>query len=82
MGFIQEFEARGEARGLVKGRAEGEVKGEAKALVRLLEKHFGAATVTAEFRNRIFAADVATLEAWLDRAIDADKLSAVFDTLR
>jgi predicted transposase YdaD len=94
MGFTQEFEARGRAAGLAQGRAEGlaegeargeargefkgEVNGRAKTLLRLLEKRFGAATVTAEIRERVFAADLPTLEVWLDRIIEADKPARVF----
>jgi hypothetical protein len=68
MGFIQEFEARGEAKGLAKG--------EAKVLIRLLEKRFGPVPIS--LRERIFASDIASIEAWFDRALDADDLLSIF----
>lgn len=59
-----------------KGRVEGEAKGGAKALLRLAERRFGALPAAA--RDRIMAADSATLESWLDRVLDAPSLEAVF----
>ena len=49
--------------------------GAARALARLLEKRFGA--VPSVVRERIFSADLASLDAWLDRAIDAPDLQSV-----
>ena len=71
--------AEGEAAGRAEGQAAGRAEGEATALLRLLEKRFGTATVTSELRERIFAADVATIEQWFDRAVEADSVSSVFD---
>ena len=62
--FSQEFEARGRAIGEAKGRTEGK----ADALLRVLEKRFGA--VPPRLRDRIATADVASLDAWFDRALD------------
>jgi hypothetical protein len=70
--FSQEFFAEGEA----KGRAEGEVAGEAKALIRLLEKRFGV--VPSHFRERISSADAASIEAWLDRTLEASDMPSIF----
>ena len=71
--------AEGQAAGRAEGQAAGRAEGEATALLRLLEKRFGSATVTSELRERIFAADIATIEQWFDRAVEADSVSSVFD---
>lgn len=76
--FTQEFEARGHAKGLAKGRTEGEARGEAKALIRLLEKRFGE--VTSDQRDRIFASDIASIEAWFDCALEASDLQSIFQS--
>jgi hypothetical protein len=70
--FSQEFFAEGEA----KGRAEGQVAGEAKALIRLLEKRFGV--VPSHLRERISSADAASIEAWLDRTLEASDMPSIF----
>src|SRR5262249_30727396 len=81
-GYFERGEAKGlaegEARGLAKGEARGEAKGEAKALIRLLTKRFGPPPLGLQ--QRIATADVACLEAWFDRAIDASDLPSVFGT--
>ena len=59
-----------------KGQIEGRVEGEAAALLRLAERRFGL--LPAPVRSRIMAADSTTLEAWLDRVIDAPTLDEVF----
>jgi hypothetical protein len=59
-----------------KGKAEGRAEGEAKILVRLLEKRFGV--VSPELRERILAADMATVEEWAERVLDAPDLQSVF----
>ena len=61
-----------------KGKAEGEARGEAKILTRLLERRFGA--VPADLCQRIFAADVAAIETWVERAFEAPDLQSVFDS--
>ena len=63
--------------GIAVGEARGEARGEAQALVRLLEKRIGP--VSEALRARIFAADLAYIEAWFDRAIEATDLESVFD---
>lgn len=60
-----------------KGKAEGRTEGEATILVRLLEKRFGA--LPAPLRQRIFAADVGSIEAWVEHAFDAPDLQSVFE---
>jgi predicted transposase YdaD len=80
--FSQEFEARGRAIGEIigdaKGRAEGRTEGKADALLRILEKRFGS--VSTRLRERLMTADVASIEAWLDRALDAHDLNSVFES--
>ena len=73
--FSQEFEARGEAR----GRLQGEAAGRVHALLRLLEKRFG--TVPGRVRERVSTADLASVETWFDRAVDARDLSSVFPSM-
>jgi predicted transposase YdaD len=67
--------AEGRAKGLVEGRAEGE----AIALVRLLEKRFGV--LPAPLRQRVFSADLGSIEAWFGQAIDGPDLESVFKSL-
>jgi predicted transposase YdaD len=61
-----------------KGKAEGRAEGEANILVRVIEKRFG--DVPPQLRQRIFAADVATVEKWVDRVLDAHDLQSVFES--
>ena len=70
--------AEGKAEGRAEGKAEGKAEGRAEALIRLAEKRFGP--VPAALRDRILAADPATVEHWFDRAIDAPSLDDVFDS--
>ena len=65
-------------KGKAEGRAEGEARGEAKILTRLLEIRFGA--IPAALHQRIFAADVASIETWVERAFEAPDLQSVFDS--
>jgi hypothetical protein len=65
-------------KGKAEGRAEGEARGEAKILTRLLEIRFGAIPVA--LHERIFAADVASIETWVERAFEAPDLQSVFDS--
>jgi predicted transposase YdaD len=65
---------QGKAEGLTEGRTEGA----AKVLVRLIEKRFGA--VSPQLLQRIFSAEVATLEGWVERVFDAPDLQAVFES--
>jgi hypothetical protein len=62
--------------GIAVGEARGEARGKAGALVRLLERRIGA--VPEALRARIFAADQTSIEAWLDRAIEATEFESVF----
>jgi len=78
MGWItQPYFEEGLERGIEQGLAAGRAQGQAKSLVYLLEKRFGS--LPEPLRTRIFAADVQSLDTWLDRAIDAADLQAVFE---
>jgi hypothetical protein len=72
---------QGRGEGLRQGRQEGHhdgvVAGETRALTRLLQKRFG--TIPVELRQRILDADTATIETWIERAVDATDVHAVFD---
>jgi predicted transposase YdaD len=69
-------EALAEARGKSEGKAEGKSEGKAEALLRLLERRFGP--LAPGHLQRIRQADLATLDLWFDRAIDAPDLVATF----
>jgi hypothetical protein len=45
--------------------------------VRLIEKRFGV--VPPQLRQRILAADVETVEQWVERVLDAPNLQSVFE---
>ncbi len=53
------------------------MEGEAKVLARVLERRFGE--VPSEVRQRIFAANVTEIEAWVERAFEAPDLQSVFE---
>ena len=73
---------QGLAKGLAKGLAEGEARGEAKGLAKALFRLLAAKGIHVDdaSRQRIQGCmDVATLERWLDRAVQASRLSVVLD---
>lgn len=76
--WTQTYFDQGKAEGLTQGWAEGRTEGVAKVLVRLIEKRFGG--VSPRQRQRIFSADVATLEGWVERVSDAPDLQSVFES--
>jgi hypothetical protein len=61
-----------------KGKVEEQAEGEAKIFTRLLERRFG--TLPDPLRDRIFAADAGSIEAWVERAFDASDLQSIFDS--
>jgi predicted transposase/invertase (TIGR01784 family) len=78
MGWLtQPYYEKGKAEGRTEGRAEGRAEGEARILVRLIEKRFGV--VPPQLRQRILAADVETVEQWVERVLDAPNLQSVFE---
>ena len=74
--FYEKGLAEGEAKGEARGAARGEVTGTAKALALLLERRFGV--LPEAVRERLFAADMASIETWLGRVLDAPDLHSVF----
>lgn len=60
------------------GYAKGFAEGHARILIWLLEKRFGE--VSANLRERIFASDPATNEAWFDWALEVRELQCVFQS--
>ena len=81
--WLQEGEQKGRLEGEQKGRLEGRLEGEQKGrqqgeaalLLRLLERRFGA--LPGWVRDRIAAADTASLEEWGLRVLDAGSLEDV-----
>jgi hypothetical protein len=65
-------------KGLMEGQEKGIAKGKAALLARFLEKRFGE--LPESLRQRIFDADVETIDAWADRAFEAPSLQAVFES--
>jgi predicted transposase/invertase (TIGR01784 family) len=57
---------------------KGVAEGEASVLTRFLEKRFGV--VPPLLRERIFAANLGQIDAWVERAFDAPDLHSIFDT--
>jgi hypothetical protein len=61
---------------LAQGEVRGEAKGEARMLLRFLESRF---SVPGDRREQVMSCtDTGQLEAWMDRAITAQTLDAVF----
>ena len=67
--LIERGKAEGLAAGKTVGKAEGVAEGEAKSLLRLLERRFGSLPEWA--RERVSAASLEQLDAWLDGVLDA-----------
>jgi len=65
MGFIDEI------------LQEGFLDGKARSLIQVLELRFGP--LKTDYRDRIFKSDLASLDAWLTRAVQAPDLQAVFE---
>jgi hypothetical protein len=74
--YFDKGKAEGRAEGRNEGRVEGRAEGEARVLVRLIEKRFGV--LSPQLRERILAADLATVEEWVERLFDAPDLQSVF----
>jgi Putative transposase, YhgA-like len=74
-----EGKAAGKAVGKIEGKIEGKTEARAEALTDLLLKRFGS--LHSALHTRIRTADLATLEKWFDRAIDAPNLSSVFESI-
>jgi predicted transposase/invertase (TIGR01784 family) len=74
--LTQPYYDKGRAEGKAEGKAEGLAEGEARILAHLLEKRFGA--ISGSVRQRIFTAEAATIETWVERVLDAPDLQSVF----
>ncbi len=72
----QRGELRGREQGEQHGRQEGERRGEAALLLRLLERRFG--TLPGWATDRVLGAEIALLEEWSLRVLDAASLEKVF----
>ena len=83
--LLEQGEARGLAKGLARGLATGVARGlamgvalgKAETLIRLAGIRFG--DVPADRVDEIQAADVATLDRWLDAVFVAETLEDVFE---
>ena len=73
--IFAEGKAEGEARGLAKGKAEGKAEGKADDIKRLLRRRFNV--VPAWAAQRIDAASITQLDAWLDGIFDAPSLEGL-----
>jgi len=73
--WLQEGIEKGLQKGRQEGLQAGRQEGEAAMLIRLLERRFGA--LPAWVAARVHAADVATLEEWGLRVLDAGSLDDV-----
>ncbi len=65
----REWIAEGKVQGRAEGKAEGLHEGQVRTLLRLLGRRFGPVPDTVQ--ARVNAADVETLDRWLDRVLDA-----------
>lgn len=65
------------SKGRARGKAEGRAEGKAETLLRQLTRRFGP--LPRRTQERIAAADLATLDRWLDRLLDAPELKSVLD---
>ncbi len=77
MSAATEWFEDGVQKGRVEGRVEGLNVGKADALLRLLERRFGA--IPAEIETSVRAATTPHLDAWLDSVLDAPSLEKVFE---
>ncbi len=74
--WFDEAARKGVQQGMQQGMLQGQRQGEAAALTRVLRRRFGE--LSAADQARIAQAELAELECWLDRALDASTLAAVF----
>ena len=70
---------QGKEQGITIGRAQGIPIGEARGLAKVLTRRFGK--LPSDVEERINAAELAELEQWYDRAIDAPDLNSVFEQI-
>ena len=80
--FAKKFFGRGLEEGRLEGRQEGRLEGRQEgvtlSLLRILERR--SLSLSPEERQRIErCSDLATLERWLDRAVEVNAASELFD---
>ena len=75
-GFQSGFK-KGREEGREVGREEGREEAEIMVLQRQLNKRFG--TIPAHIETKIASASLTDIERWLDRIIDAQQLSDIFE---
>ena len=74
--FAKRYMAQGRTEGVAQGRAEGEAHGRADGVLRVLTAR--GIDVPPVVRERVLACtDIATLDAWLVRAVTANAASDV-----
>ena len=78
--IFAEGKAKGRDEGWAEGEAQGLAKGKADDLKRLLRRRFDTMPYWAE--QRIDAASIAQLDAWLDGIFEANSLEALIGTER
>jgi len=66
-----------EQAGIEKGLQQGLQQGEARMLLRLLDRKFGP-EAAQRHRERIEAAEIEQLDAWLDRILTVDTPETIF----
>ncbi|MBK1621714.1 hypothetical protein CKO42_25660 [Lamprobacter modestohalophilus] len=66
-----------EQAGIDKGAIIGEQRGEAKTLLRQLTRKFGP-DCAERYRERVEAANIKQLDAWLDNILTAESPETVF----
>lgn len=78
MSTAERLRMEGELVGEVRGEARGRLQSRTELITRQLTKRFG--TLPADVLARIASADLATLDLWGDRLLDAGSLAEVFAT--
>jgi hypothetical protein len=73
---IQKGMEQGLLQGMQQGRQQGKQEGEVNVLLRQIQRRFGC--VSDEIEDMVRSADLAQLEGWTDRILDAKTLDDVF----
>ena len=68
--------SEGRTEGLSEGRTEGRTEEARRMLARLLTRRFGVSAT--EVDERLQAATLEQLEAWVDRILDVESMDALF----
>ncbi|WP_242518360.1 DUF4351 domain-containing protein [Halochromatium roseum] len=77
MPYITTVEQAGIDKGVIIGEQRGVIIGEAKTLLRLLTRKFGP-DCAERYRDRVEAADIEQLDAWLDNILTAESPETLF----